>query len=123
VEDTPGAVPPDTALSEGGLALATATCYKGGRPSPTRSSKAGTMNSLNANAAHQDALTWSERLGNLAAEVPASRFAAAFTQLDTFSPAAFPTRLSTILNHLHQRRQRQEQAAGKLRAQEFIMEP
>jgi hypothetical protein len=82
------------------------------------------MNLLTVNdPALEDARTWSGRLGHLAAASPATRPEAAFTQLDSAPPAALPTRLSAILNHLRQRHQRQEHAADKLRAQEFVMAP
>jgi hypothetical protein len=66
----------------------------------------------------QQARTFSERLGNLAAASSARRPAAAFNQLDAIT--APPTRLSTILDHFRQRAQRREHAADKLRAQEFM---
>jgi hypothetical protein len=72
--------------------------------------------------ARQQARTWSGRLGNLAAEVPATRPRAAFTQPEA-PPAALPARLSLILNYLRQRAQRREHAADKLRANEFMMAP
>jgi hypothetical protein len=79
------------------------------------------MNQLNDNhAARHDARTWSGRLGSLAAELPAPRPTGALTHLDAVSPAGLPTRLSSILDHLRQRRQRQEHAADQLRAQEFL---
>jgi len=81
------------------------------------------MSPLNeTDMARQQARSWSEQIGNLAAELPATRPEAAFTQLGT-PPAALPTRLSWILNHLRQRHQRREHAADKLRANEFIMGP
>jgi hypothetical protein len=82
------------------------------------------MNPLNkSDVARQAARSWSGRLGSLAAEVPAIRPEAAFTQLDTTSAPALPARMSSILNHLRQRAQRREHAADKLRAQEFMMGP
>jgi hypothetical protein len=79
------------------------------------------MNLLGDNdAARQAARTWSEQLGNLAAELPARGPETAFTQLDA-TPHALPTGLSAILNHFRQRAERQEHAADKLRAQEFVM--
>jgi GNAT superfamily N-acetyltransferase len=68
----------------------------------------------------QYARNWSGRLGSMAAELPAIKPEGPFTQLVTVSPAAFPTRLSSILDHLRQRRQRQQHAADNLRAQEFL---
>jgi hypothetical protein len=77
------------------------------------------MNLLNENdATRQDARSWSGTLGRLAAELPMIR-PGAFRQFD----AAPATRLSSILSHLRQRHQRQEHAADKLRAHEFIMGP
>jgi hypothetical protein len=82
------------------------------------------MNPLNENdTARQAARSWSERLGNLAAELPAIRPEVAFTQFPAAPPAALPTRLSSILSHLRQRAQRREHAADKLRAQEFLTGP
>jgi hypothetical protein len=76
------------------------------------------MNLLNKNdATLQDARSWSGTLGRLAAERPAVRAGTAFSQPDT----ALPSRLSAIPNHLRRRRRRQEHAADKLRAQEFVM--
>jgi hypothetical protein len=72
--------------------------------------------------ARQAARSLSERLGILAATSPAGRREAPDLQLDA-RPSALTPRLSAILNHLRQRRQRQELAADKLRAQEFIMGP
>jgi hypothetical protein len=81
------------------------------------------MTLLNDNhTARQDARGWSGRLGSLAAELPATRPEATFTQLGAL-PAALPTRLTLILNQLRQRHQRREHAADKLRAQEFVMAP
>jgi hypothetical protein len=82
------------------------------------------MNLLNENdAARHDARTWSGRLGNLAAELPAVRPGAAFTHLDSALPSALPARLSLILDRFRQRHQRQQHAADKLRANEFVMAP
>jgi hypothetical protein len=82
------------------------------------------MNLLtDSDAARQAARSWSGRLGNLAAELPLIRPEAAVTKLDTTPPSALPARLSAILLHLRQRHQRQEHAADKLRAQEFVMGP
>ena len=80
------------------------------------------MNLLNENvAASQDARSWSGRLGNLAAALPATRPEAPFPQLD--APPPLPARLSAILNYLRQRHQRREHVANKLRANEFMMAP
>jgi hypothetical protein len=81
------------------------------------------LNPLHAtDLARQQARAWSEHLGALAAASPASQLGAAFTQLDA-APSALTPRLSAIVSHIRQRRQRQELAADKLRAQEFIMGP
>ena len=78
------------------------------------------MNPLNANnPAHQAARSWAAKLGTLATELPMIRPEAASTQPGV-TPPAFPSRLSILLNHLRQRRQRREHAAAKLRAQEFL---
>ena len=78
------------------------------------------MNPANeTDVARQQARSWSERLGTLAAASPAARPGAAFTQLD--APPPLPTRLAWILDHLQERRR--EDAADKLRAQEFVMAP
>jgi hypothetical protein len=80
------------------------------------------MTPLNeTDVARQQARSWSGRLGNLAAASPTTRPEAAFTQLD--APPPLPTRLLSILDNLRQRHQRQEDAADKLRAQEFMMAP
>jgi hypothetical protein len=71
--------------------------------------------------ARQYARSWSERLGTLAAASPATRPEAAFDQLD--APPPLPTRLLSILDHLRQRHQRQQHAADKLRANEFMTAP
>jgi hypothetical protein len=76
------------------------------------------MNSLNDNDARH-AADWSGRLGRFAAELRASRPEAALTPLDTVSPP-LPTHISSILEHLRRRRQRQQYAAENLRAQEFL---
>jgi hypothetical protein len=82
------------------------------------------MNPLHdSDLARQQARAWSEQLGRLAAEMPANRPEAAFTQLDNAPPPARPTRLLSMLGHLLQRQQRRQHAADKLRAQEFIMGP
>jgi hypothetical protein len=70
------------------------------------------MNLLNENDA---ALRWSSRLGNLAAASAVRRPEAAFTQDNT----AISNRLAAIIGHFR-RRLRQEHAAEKLRAQEFL---
>jgi hypothetical protein len=81
------------------------------------------MNPLNeTDVARGQARNWSGRLGNLAAGNSAARPRAAPLRLDTLS-SAFPPCLSAILNHLRQRHQRRQQAAEKLRAQEFVMAP
>jgi hypothetical protein len=81
------------------------------------------MNPLNeTDVARQQARSWSEQIGNLAAASPTTRTGTALDQLDA-TPAALPTRLTLILNHLRQRHQRGQHAADKLRAQEFIMGP
>jgi hypothetical protein len=81
------------------------------------------MSPLNeTDVARQQARSWSEQIGNLAAELPATRPEAALTQLGT-RPTALPNRLTLILNHLRQRHQKREHAADKLRAQEFVMAP
>jgi hypothetical protein len=72
--------------------------------------------------AKEQARAWSAHLGTLAAASPATRPGAAFTQLNA-PTSALPARLSAILNLLGQRARRQEQAADKIRAQEFIMPP
>jgi hypothetical protein len=73
------------------------------------------MNSLN-DSARQEARTWSEHLGSLAAASPVSRPEEASPQLD----ADLSARLSAILSHFQQRRARQEHAAEELRAREFL---
>jgi hypothetical protein len=81
------------------------------------------MNPLHdSDLARQQARAWSEHLGTLAAASPAVRPGAAFTQLGT-PPSALPTRWLSILDNLRQRHQRQQDAADKLRVQEFIMAP
>jgi hypothetical protein len=90
--------------------------------SPRNSAKARAMKLLNENdKARQDARSWSGRLGDLAASSPAVRSEAAFDQPD--APLPLSTRLSSILNHLRQRARRRQDAAEKLRAQEFVMGP
>jgi hypothetical protein len=77
------------------------------------------MNPLYANdVTRQQATALSERLGILAAASSSARPGAAFNQLDATAP--LPTRLSSILDHFRQRAQRRENAADKLRAQEFM---
>jgi hypothetical protein len=79
------------------------------------------MTLLNENdTARQYARAWSGRIGKLAAELPAIRPEAAFTQLDNAAPPALPTQLLLILGHLRQRVQRRARAADKLRANEFM---
>ncbi len=71
------------------------------------------MNLLNDNdPANQAARSWSERMGNLAAELPASR--------PTAPSAGSPSRLAAILDHLRRRTHAREHAADKLRANELI---
>jgi hypothetical protein len=72
--------------------------------------------------ASQQARALSQQLGALAAASSATRPGAASTQLDA-APSALTPRLSVILGHLRQRRQRQELVADKLRVQEFMMGP
>ena len=72
--------------------------------------------------ARQQARAWSGQLGALAAASPATRPGAPFTQLNA-PPSALPARLSAILDHLRQRARTREQAADKLRANEFVMAP
>jgi hypothetical protein len=80
------------------------------------------MNPLNeTDVSRQQARSWSGRLGSLAAASPAVRPGAAFDQLD--APPPLPTRLLSILDNLRQRHQRQQHAAAKLRANEFMMAP
>jgi len=92
------------------LAPSGTTCYKSERQPRRTPARTRTVNPLNENEAAQ---TWSARLGSLAAESPAS-------QLDTAYPNLSP-RLSAVLQHLRQRHQRQQDAADKLRANEFIL--
>jgi hypothetical protein len=77
------------------------------------------MNRFDNNTpARQDARTWSEKVGILAAQLPA-------TSLPPFNPlpsADAPSRLSTILHHFWQRRQKREDAEHKLRANEFVIQ-
>ena len=92
------------------------------QPRKTRP-KVRTMNAFReTDLANQQARAWSAHLGALAVASRASPPGAALTQLNTL-PSGLPPRVSAILNHLRQRRQRQEQAADKLRAQEFMMGP
>jgi len=69
------------------------------------------MNLVNTN---DTARTWSERLGNLAAESPPINTKPVGAQID--APGTFSARLSALL----QRNRRQERAADKLRTQEFL---
>jgi hypothetical protein len=91
------------------------TCYK---ESSARlrntSTKASTMNPVYDNLPRQDPQILSARLGELAAERPATTI-----PLDP----AFQTPLSRVLRQLRHRRQLREHAADNLRAQEFVMEP
>src|SRR5262249_3220119 len=84
-----------------------------------KASKGKPMNRPHDNTtASQDARNWSEKVGILAAQMPA-------TSLPSFDPlpsADAPTRLSTILHHFRQRQQRRADAEHKLRAQEFVMQ-
>ena len=76
------------------------------------------MNQLNNSLARQNARSWSEKVGILAAQMPA-------TSLPPFDPlpnADAPTQLSTILHHFRQRQQKREDAEHKLRAQEFAIQ-
>jgi len=73
------------------------------------------MNLVNRN---DTARTWSERLGNLAAESQPIRPQADVSQIGTQSTAVSP-HLSALLQQLHRNR-RQEQAADKLRVHEFL---
>jgi hypothetical protein len=66
--------------------------------------------------ARQDARNWSEKVGILAAQMPATNL----SPFDPFLSADTPTRLSTILHHFRQRQQKREDAEHKFRAQEFI---
>src|SRR5262245_46895423 len=85
------------------------------------SAKARAMNEFNNdNIGRHEARKGSGRLGRLAAEQPTSRLGSSIEHLDSISPAAVPTRLTSILVHLRQRRQRQEHASDQLRAQEFL---
>jgi hypothetical protein len=68
----------------------------------------------------QSAQAWSANLGSLAAESPSSRLAASAPQFDA-TPDPVPTRLSAVLADFRQRARRREEAAYKLRAQEFMM--
>jgi hypothetical protein len=84
-----------------------------------RPAKASTLSPLHeTDLARQQARAWSAHVGAVAAARPAP----AFTPLDA-APSALTPRLSAILSHLRQQRQRQELVADKLRAQEFIMGP
>jgi hypothetical protein len=79
------------------------------------SAKGSIMNLVNRN---DTARTWSERLGNLAAESQPIRPQADVSQIGTQSTAVSP-HLSALLQQLHRNR-RQEQAADKLRVHEFL---
>jgi hypothetical protein len=79
------------------------------------------MNPLHPNdPSRQAAQAFSERLASLAAESPSSRPEASPTQLDATS-APLATRLTSLIARRRQRAQRREEAADKLRAQEFMM--
>jgi hypothetical protein len=81
------------------------------------------MNPLHeTDLARQQARAWSDQIGALAAASSATRPGPPFSQLDAPASRLSP-RLSAILSHFRQRRQRQELVADKLRAQEFMMEP
>jgi hypothetical protein len=67
--------------------------------------------------ARQQARTWAQGPGNLAAASPAISREPAVTQL---GPPAFPARLSSILNHFRQRARRSQHSADTLRAEEFL---
>ena len=77
------------------------------------------MNRFDNNTlARQDARNWSEKVGILAAQMPA-------TSPPPFNPlpsADAPTRLSAILQHFRQQQQKREDAEHKLRAQEFVIQ-
>jgi hypothetical protein len=81
------------------------------------------MNPLFHNAtARQDAQNWSEKVGILAAQLPATRPATSLSSFNPLPSADAPTRLSTILHHFRQRQQKREDAEHKLRAQEFVIQ-
>jgi hypothetical protein len=81
------------------------------------------MNRLHDNAAaSQNARSWSQKVGILAAQLPATRPATSLPQFDPLSSADDPTRLSTILHHLWQRQKKREDAEHKLLANEFVKE-
>ena len=75
------------------------------------------MNPLNHNdSARGTALDLSQRLGTLAAELPAARPEAIATQPAT----SLHPRLASIVARLHKQFRRQQDAADTLRANEFI---
>ena len=81
------------------------------------------MNRFDNNTlARQDARSWSEKVGILAAQLPATRAAASLPPFNPLPFADAPTRLSTILHHFRQRQQKREDAEHKLRAQEFVIQ-
>jgi hypothetical protein len=67
----------------------------------------------------QAAQNFSERLGSLAAESASSRPATPAPLLDA-TPVPVPTQLTSLIARVRQRSQRQEEAAEKLRAQDFL---
>jgi hypothetical protein len=80
------------------------------------------MNALNGtDLARHQARRWSERLGNLAAQPPASRLEGLSPQLGSpIPPASMPPRLAAIPNHLRHRHRTREDAAEELRTEEFL---
>jgi hypothetical protein len=81
------------------------------------------MNLLHDNAtASQNARSWSEKVGILAAQLPATRSATSLPSFDPLPSADAPTRLSTILHHFRLRQQKREDAEHKLRANEFVIQ-
>ena len=76
------------------------------------------MNRFDNNTlARQNARSWSEKVGILAAQMPATNL----PPFNSLPSADAPTRLFTILHHFRQRQQKREDAEHKLRAQEFVM--
>jgi hypothetical protein len=76
---------------------------------------------MKAHHIRQDMMTWSARLGKLAADASLAP-PETTRQLGLAATAGTPpNRLSAILGHLARRRQRQDDTAANLRAQEFIM--
>ena len=91
------------------------TCYKESSARlRSTSTKASTMNPLYDNLPRQDPRILSARLGEMAAERPATAI--------SIGPA-FLTRLSRLPHHLRQRRQLREHTVDNFRSQEFVMEP